>query len=141
MGLFNGIWLAVLGVLGAAGLIISKRPDAKEMIDKLLPYQGWMGAVSAIVGLWWIIQAVLAIGWLSTWPILWITFAASAVLQFALGMLLGIGVLKTFIKNPEANKRMDQTVAKLLPYQTKFGIAAIAVGVWAIVASIVLRAA
>jgi hypothetical protein len=135
VGLFNGIWLAVLGILGAAGLIIAKRPDAKDMIDKLVPFQGWIGAVSALVGVWWIIQAVLNIGWLSIVPIFWITFAASAVLQFALGMLLGIGVLKTFIKNPEANKRMDQTVSKLMPYQTKFGIAAIAVGVWTVVAT------
>ena len=70
-GLISGIWLAVLGVLGASSLIIAKRPDAKEAIAKLAPYQGWIGAVSAVWGVWGIISSVLTIGWLSTWPIYW----------------------------------------------------------------------
>ena len=139
MGLVSGIWLAVLGVLGAATLIVSKRPDAKEMIDKLVPFQGWIGAISALWGLWGCISAILSIGWLSTWPIYWVTFTASAVLQLALGLLLGIGMLKTFIKNDQANKKMDETVAKLAPFQTRFGIAAIALGVWMVVVSIMWR--
>lgn len=139
MGLVSGIWLAVLGVLGAATLIVSKRPDAKEAIDKLVPYQGWIGAVSAIWGLWGCISAVLSLNWLSIVPIYWITFAASAVLQLALGLLLGVGMLKTFIKNAEASRRMDQTVAKLAPFQTRFGIAAIGLGVWMVVVSIMWR--
>ncbi len=139
MGLVSGIWLAVLGILGAATLIVSKRPDAKEAIDKLVPYQGWIGAVSAIWGAWGVISAILNMNWLTIVPIFWITFTASAVLQLALGILLGVGIFKTFVKNPEANKRMDQTVAKLAPYQTKFGLAAIGVGVWMVVVSIMWR--
>ncbi len=139
MGLVSGIWLAILGILGAATLIVSKRPDAKEAIDKLVPYQGWIGAVSAIWGLWGVISAILNLNWLTIVPIFWITFTASAVLQLALGILLGVGIFKTFVKNPEANRRMDQTVAKLTPYQTKFGLAAIGVGVWMVVVSIMWR--
>src|SRR5258706_556369 len=30
-----GIWLAILGILGASNLIIARKPDAKEMIAKL----------------------------------------------------------------------------------------------------------
>ncbi len=130
----NGIWLAVLGILGASNLIIARKPDAKEMIAKLAPYQGWIGAVSALWGVWGIISAVLNLGWLAHWPIYWITFTADSVLQFALGLLLGVGTLKTFIKNPEANARMDQTIAKLAPYQGTLGLVAIGVGVWLVVA-------
>ena len=68
MGLVSGIWLVVLGILGASSLIISKRPDAKEAIGKLAPYQGWIGAVSALWGAWGIISSVLSIGWLATFP-------------------------------------------------------------------------
>ena len=50
MGLVTGVWLAVLGVLGASNLIIARKPDAKEMIAKLAPYQGWIGAISALCG-------------------------------------------------------------------------------------------
>ena len=137
MGLVSGIWMALLGVLGASSLIIAKKPDAKEMIAKMAPYQGWIGAISAIWGVWGIISSVLSIGLLSTWPILWATFLAGAVLQFALGLLLGVGVLKTFIKNPQANAKMDQTIVKLAPMQGNLGLAAIGLGIWMVVSGFI----
>jgi hypothetical protein len=139
VGLFCGIWLALLGVLGAATLIVSKRPDAKTTIDKLRPYQGWIGAISAIWGAWGIVSALTSLTWLSHYPIYWLTFTACAVLQLALGILIGVGIFKTFVKNPVANRKMDATVAKLSPYQSRFGIAGIALGAWMVAASIVWR--
>jgi hypothetical protein len=135
----NGIWLAVLGVLGASSIIIAKKPEAKELIAKLAPYQGWIGAISALWGVWGIISAVLNLGWLAHWPIYWVTWLADSVLQFGLGLILGVGTLKTFIKNAEANRRMDQTLEKLLPYQGNLGLAAIGLGLWMVVSSILWR--
>jgi hypothetical protein len=135
----NGIWLALLGILGASSLIIARKPDAKELIAKIAPYQGWMGAVSAIWGAWGIINCVLHVGMMGTWPILWITWIADSALQLALGLLLGVGVLRTFIKAPAARDRMDQTITKLAPFQGTLGLVAIGLGVWMIVASILWR--
>jgi hypothetical protein len=135
MGLFNGLWLVLLGVLGAASLIIAKKPDAKELIGKLAPYQGWIGAASALWGAWGVIFSVLHLSWLTTWPIFWITRMANSVLLLCLGLLLGVGVLKTFISNVEAQAKMDQTIAKLAPYQGKLGVIAIGLGIWAILSS------
>ncbi|MDQ3036292.1 MAG: hypothetical protein M3Y87_28080 [Myxococcota bacterium] len=140
MGIVNGLWLVVLGVLGAASLIVARRPDAKEAIGKLAPYQGWIGAVSALWGIFGIISMVLAIGWLTTSPIYWFTYLADSVLSVGLGLLLGIGVLKTFIKDPTAQSKMDQTITKLAPYQGTLGLAAIGVGCWMMVASILFPA-
>lgn len=134
MGLISGLWLAVLGILGASGLIIARKPDAKQLIAKLAPYQGWIGAVSALWGAWGIISAVLSLGWLAVAPIYWITFLADAVIQLALGLLLGVGVLKSFIKNQQAQDKMDQTITKLAPYQGTLGLIAIGLGVWMVVA-------
>jgi hypothetical protein len=137
MLLVNGIWLAVLGVLGASSIIIAKKPDAKEMIAKLAPYQGWIGAVSCFWGVWGVISAILTLSWLSAWPILWVTRLADAVLLAALGLILGIGVLKSFIKDPKAQAKMDDTLTKLLPYQGNMGLLAIGVGVWMCIAKFI----
>jgi hypothetical protein len=139
MGFVSGIWMAVLGILGAANLIIARKPDAKELIGKIAPYQGWIGAVSALWGIWGIISSILHLGWLSLWPIFWITFLVTALLQAALGLLLGVGVLKTFIKQPQAVEKMDQMVTKLAPMQGTLGLIAIGVGIWMIVSSILWR--
>ena len=134
MGLVNGIWLAVLGILGASNLIIARKPDAKELIGKLAPYQGWIGAVSALWGAWGIVSSILNLGWMAYAPIYWITYLVDSILSLALGLLLGVGVLKTFIKNPQAQEKMDQTITKLAPYQGLLGLIAIGVGVWMVIA-------
>lgn len=136
-----GLWLAVLGVLGASSIIIAKKPDAKELIGKLAPYQGWIGAISCVWGVWGIISSILTLGWLSLpggWKIWWITRLADSVVLAALGLILGIGVLKTFIKNPQAQAKMDETLAKLLPYQGNLGLLSIGLGIWCVVGSFIL---
>jgi hypothetical protein len=127
-----GIWLIILGVLGAASLIIAKRPDAKHLIDKLVPYQGWFGAVSVPWGIWTIISAVLGMGLIAAGPVLlvwWIFWLVSGLLLVALGLLLGVGVMKSFIKDDSAKSKMDQTVLKLAPFQGTLGIISIGVGI------------
>jgi hypothetical protein len=141
MGLFTGIVLLVLGVLAAAGSIVAKRPDAKQYIEKLVPYQGWIGFVCCIWGVWIIISSLLNLNWLSFVPIWWITFAATGVLEFTLGLLLGYALLSQHLlsKNAEAMKRGEELRMKLVPYQVKLGYASIAVGIWTIVANFIVR--
>jgi hypothetical protein len=64
---------------------------------------------------------------------------ATSVLQFALGLLLGVGVLKSFIKAPAAQEKMDQVIARLAPKQGKLGLLGIVVGAWLVVAGFVFR--
>ncbi len=130
-----GIWLAILGVLGASSLIIARRPDAAEMIGKLAPYQGWMGALSAIGGLLNVVFLLIGIAALAVAPIWWITALACGLVQTALGLLLGVGVMKTFIKDPTANAKLDQTIAKLSPFQGTLGLVGIGLGIWTVLAS------
>ncbi len=139
MGLLGGIWLAVLGVLGAASLIIAKKPDAKELIGKISPYQGWIGAISAIWGIITTLRALFAIRLLTIVPIWWLSWLAAGLLLLALGLLLGVGVLKSFITQAQAQQKMDVAIVKLAPYQGRLGIVAIAVGVWVAVAGLIFR--
>jgi hypothetical protein len=139
MGLFTGIVLFVLGVLASASTIVAKRPDAQPAIDKLVPYQGWIGFVCAIWGVWIVISAVLNLGWLGhgSLVIWWITYFATGVLEFTLGLLLGYALLTQFLlsKNAEAMKRGEQVRSLLVPYQTVLGFVAIGFGLWTVVAS------
>lgn len=139
MGLIGGLWLIVLGILAVPSLIIAKKPNAKELIDKLAPYQGWIGAISALWGIWGVISSVLNLGWLAHWPIYWITYLANNVLLLSLGLLLGVGTLKTFIKDPTAQAKMDQTIAKLAPKQGVLGLAAIGVGIWMVISGFIFK--
>ena len=136
MGLITGLWLAVLGVLGASSLIIARKPDAKELIAKISPYQGWIGAISALWGAWWVINALLNLALLAVAPISWIIWLATGAVMLLLGFLLGIGILKTFVKDPKANEKADELLAKLSPYQGTLGLIAIGLGLWGVLRTI-----
>ncbi|MBW2277087.1 MAG: hypothetical protein JRF63_06315 [Deltaproteobacteria bacterium] len=136
MGFAIGSVMILVGVLGAANLIIARKPEAKEIIGKIAPYQGWIGVGAVFWGLWGIIDSLLTITWIATMPIYWFSALVASVLQVALGVLLGIGVFKMFIKKPEAVEKLDLLVTKLAPKQGILGFAAIGLGFWMIVASL-----
>ncbi len=133
MGIVNAIWLFVLGVLGASSLIIARKPDAKEMIAKLTPYQGWIGAISALWGAWQVISCILNLGLLTSFPLVWITWMATGVVLLLLGFILGIGIMKTFVKDPAANAKADEMLLKLTPYQGTLGLVAIGLAIWGLI--------
>lgn len=132
-----GIGLVILGILGASNLIIARRPDASAMISRMAPYQGWLGAGSVLWGIANTINAILNIGYMSVDFIDWVLWLAAGIVQALLGLLLGVGVLKTFIKDATAQQKMDETITKLSPFQGIFGLVAIGLGlatiVWAII--------
>ena len=132
MEIVTFVALIILGVVCASSLIIARKPDAKELIAKVAPYQGWIGAISALWGAWWLINWVLNMKVMMTWPILGVTWLADSLLLLGLGLLCGVGVLKTFIKAPAAVEKLDLTVAKLAPFQGILGLAGIGVAIWTI---------
>jgi len=137
--MFYGITLVVLGILAVPSLLLAKKPDAKEILDKITPYQGWIGLVFCFWGVWGIINAILNIGWLTSAPIWWATSAAGAFVTAALGFLLGYSLIAKYVlsKNEEAKKKGEELLAKLQPMQGKVGLIAIGLGIWWVVASII----
>lgn len=130
--LVDGIWLMLLGVLAVPNLILSKRPDAKQVLDKLAPYQGWIGAVSAIWGLFRIISLLRSFALLKLGVggiIAFVVYAVFVVTQIVLGFILGIGVMKSFVKDANAQAKMDNLLSKVLPFQVTLGLAAIIDGI------------
>ncbi|MBN2378270.1 hypothetical protein JXM67_00490 [candidate division WOR-3 bacterium] len=137
-----GISLIVLGVLAAYSLIVAKKPEAAKLLDKVTPYQGWIGIFTCLWGIWGIIWAIISIGLLGLglWGIIWwITLLAGSVLEAVLGFILGYALISKYAlsKNEEAKKKGEQVLAKLAPLSGTLGIIAIIFGVWLIVAWII----
>ncbi len=84
-----------------------------------------------------IISSLLHLGWMAHYPIYWITYLADGILQASLGLLLGIGVLKSFISEPQAVEKMDALATRMAPKQGLLGLIAIAVGGWMIISGFI----
>ncbi len=140
--MITGITLIVLSFIAVPSILLAKKPNAQELLDKITPYQGWIGMVFTFWGIYGVIfSGILGLSWLSDWPIYWVTTLAVNIMQALLGFLLGYGMISKYVfsKNEEAKQKGAQLLAKLAPIQGKLGLAGIFVGIWSIIASILFH--
>ena len=150
MNWIAAIAMIVCGVMAVPSLIVSKRPDAQKLLDKIVPYQGWVGMVVCAWGLWTIIYCLIHLGSVMTavryglgagYLIYWITWLISGFVQAGLGFLLGFGLISKYAlsKSPEAAKKGELLRVKLSKYQVPLGLAGIVLGLWLIVGYFIVR--
>lgn len=135
----GGIITICGGLLAASAFIISRKPNAKELIDKLTPYEGWIGALMFFWGVWEIIGCVRGLSILSEDPLSWIFWLLSGVADLLVGFILGFKLISTWVlsKNETALAKGQELRLKLSKYQAPLGLFAIVMGVlytvWALV--------
>src|SRR5688572_11708214 len=102
------------GILAASGFIVSRTRNAQQLIDKLTPYQGWIGIVMFGWGVWETISSVTSVGMLSTAPLQWVFWLCVAIADLLVGFLLGFGLITKY-----ALSRDERAVAKGQALRTK----------------------
>jgi hypothetical protein len=145
MGIVDGLVLILLGALCIPSLVAQKSPNAKALLDKVVPFQGIFGFVVFIWGIWVIIQVILGLGWIGiAFPlglIFWITILVDGLLSLLGGAILGWSLIQKHLlaKAPENVKaKAEESFAKIIAFQPKIGIAAIIFGIWVILSDIIL---
>ncbi|WP_159023947.1 hypothetical protein [Formosa sp. L2A11] len=133
-----GITLILLSFIAVPSLLLSKKPNAHELLEKIEPYQGWIGLVCCFYGVWGIVFSILNLGWISTFPIWWGTLLAGNVIQAILGFMLGFSLLNKYVlsKSDSAKEKAVILREKLAPKQGKLGLIGLFVGIWMIIANI-----
>lgn len=118
------------GILAASALIIARKPSAKELIEKLTPYQGWIGAVMFFWGILECFGALRHMSLLGQRPLLWVFWTATGVADLVVGFLLAFGLITKYAlgKNEVAKRRGEAIRMKLAPYQGTFGLLAVCMG-------------
>lgn len=138
-----GISLVLLSIIAVPSLILSRKPNAQELLEKIEPYQAWIGLAFCFWGIWGVVTAILNLGWLTIAPIWWATFLSGNIVAAVLGFMLGSGLItKLFLsKNDAAKIKANELRAKIAPKQGKLGVVGIIVGVWMIAASFLFSVA
>lgn len=133
------IILIILGIAAAPSIIVSKQPNAKEILDKLVPYQGWLGVVVCIIGIWSIIGGIIGIRAISESPIFWLAGMIVSLVEAILGFIMGFNLINKYIlsRNTTSEEKGQQLLANLQPMQGKLGITAIIIGIIALITAII----
>ena len=129
--MLGGLITIAGGILAASGFIIKRSPNAQQLIDKLAPYQGWIGMVMFGWGVWETLHSVLGMSLLGSHPLQWVFWMLSGVADLLVGFLLGFGLITHYAlsKNETAMARGQQIRSKLVAIQAPLGALAVVMGV------------
>jgi hypothetical protein len=120
--LINILLLILAGILAISGLIVAKKPNARELIDKLLPFQALIGVVLLAFGLVNLLRSLSGISYMfRTFPgiVTFLVLVTSILLGFMFGMPQ---IAKWLPGNSAAEQKGQQLTAKLAPYQVIIGL-------------------
>lgn len=142
--LWYGIATILLSLVAVPSLILSKKPNAKELLDKIAPFQGWAGIFFCILGIWILIDGITSIGWMGThiiFTIAWIIWVSCGLVMIILGFMLGYNLIVQYAlsKNEKTAEKGAQLQAKLAGIQGKVGFFGIIAGLAAVVFWIYIR--
>jgi hypothetical protein len=127
--------LIVAGILAASSLIIQKQPNARDLIAKIVPFQGIIGIILLLWALITFIRVLSVLSFLFSWaPLSGILLVVTLLVAIALGFLLGYGLIAQYaLKNTSAAGSGESALAKLTPIQIPLGLLGIGLGIWMLI--------
>jgi hypothetical protein len=128
MDVINALLVIVGGTLAISGLIIANKPDAKQLIDKLVPFQALIGVAMIAFG---VINLVRLLAYLTDLFRLNAMFALAVWCMLgtsiALGALFGMPqIVKWIPGESSAEQKALQLTQKVAPFQVILGLVALA---------------
>ncbi len=111
------------GLLAMSSLLVGRSAQAAEKLATLAKYQGWIGLTMFGWGVWELIQCLLNMGLLGSHPVVYAFWALSGVADFTVGLLLGFGLISTYVfrGNALAIAKGDAIRSKLVSFQVPLG--------------------
>jgi hypothetical protein len=127
LDLIAALILIAGGILAAASLIVAKKPNAKELIAKIQPYQATIGIILLISGVLTLLRMLSWFGWLFRMSPL---FATAVMANIGASILLGIMFGMPIVAKMSASgaAKGEELAKKLAPFQVLIGLVGIGAG-------------
>ena len=125
MDLLFPILTIVGGLIAASSLLIAKKPDAKELFEKVAPYQGMIGVGMLVLGVLWTLRVLPNLGGLmKAAPLSAVLTIGTLAGTILIGFLLGYGLISKFAlsKNEAAKEKGALMLAKISRVQVPLGL-------------------
>jgi hypothetical protein len=128
--MLSGLITICGGLLAASAFIIARKPNASQLIEKITPYQGWIGLLMFGWGVRELVYLVPNLGNFSAAPLFMTFWLLVAVADLAVGFLLGFGLITKYAlsRSPAAEARGKYLRSRLISYQVPMGVLAMVMG-------------
>ena len=117
------------GILAASALIVAKKPDAKELIGKLQPFQAFIGAALLAIGIYNFfiyIGPSLMFQMVKFAPVLGLCLWGMLISAILLGIMFGMPMIAKLSAGGAA--KGEELGKKMAPFQALIGLIAIGSG-------------
>lgn len=120
--------LILAGFIAMSGVIVAKRPDARAVLDKLVPFQAIIGVALLVVAVIFFLKSnpLAIIKGLKTSPVINVVQLAMVLAGVVLGFLFGLPQIAKWAggNNPKA----QELAGTLAPYTVLIGMVALVAG-------------
>ena len=130
--LIGALAVIVASLICLSSFIVAKKPEAKQLFEKIAPYQGFLGVGMLALGLWRFIADVGDYGMMldSPFKLLAISIIAYELSLIVLGFILGFGLIAGWIPGESgAEKKGLEIQKKLLAFSLPIGVIGLIAGV------------
>jgi hypothetical protein len=121
-GDLNALLLILGCILAMSAIIVARRPDAKAMIDKLVPFQALIGMGLIVLG---VINFIAVLPTLTELKVNLLKAAGSLAVIGAsvlLGILFGAPQIAKLMPDLKAEQKAMQLAQRVAPYQVLLGL-------------------
>jgi hypothetical protein len=127
MGLYfiNALVLIAGGLLAASAVIVARRPDAQQVINRLVPFQAMIGVALLAIGFINILKLLTSGGLhgLSAVPFFSAALLSMLGCSILLGFLFGMPLLTRLIPgNSSAEQKAAELAQKIAAFQIMLGL-------------------
>jgi len=124
-----GALAVVAGILAASTFVIERIESAKDLVDKMMPYQAAIGIAALLFGVFKLFDLARLREAFFTKGI----FVGCVVACIVVGFLLGFPMIQKFLADDENTKeKIEKVRKKIAPYQVLSGLVAIGTGAYLI---------
>ena len=130
MWLLTLILLVLLGLLGISDWLKAKRPDIARHLQPIEQFGGWIGVAGVVWGILLLLRWLAGIGVLRFAGGGMLVMLLTALVVFALSLILGLAILRSLFGEGAFMAKIAQVVDKLLPYKVGLGFACLVLALY-----------
>jgi hypothetical protein len=123
VGDLNALLLILGSILAMSAIIVARRPDAKAMIDKLVPFQALIGVGMIVLGVIHFIRVIPTLTDIFKVNLLQAAVVLAVIgVSILLGVLFGAPQIAKLMPDLKAEQKAMELAHKVGPYQVLLGL-------------------
>jgi hypothetical protein len=132
MWLVTIVLLILLGILGIAGWLKSRRPDTASHLQPIEQFEGWIGGAGLVWGILILLRWLSALGAFGYAAGSMVVTLLTALVVISLSLILARPLLESIFGAGDFMRKVSQLTDRLLPYKLGLGFGCLVLALYSL---------